>query len=76
MIDDMEKLQWNKIEYGVPEEGDECAVILHNGNMEVGKFQIMKSYTGKTRVGFSGIGWWVDVDAVKYFMVITRPEEA
>ncbi len=26
----MTKQQWNKIEYGVPEEGDECAVILQN----------------------------------------------
>lgn len=67
--------EWNKIEHGVPEEGDECAVILHNGNMEVGKFQIMKSYTGKTRVGFSGNGWWIGIDAVKYYMVMTRPEE-
>lgn len=52
----MTKLQWNKIEHGVPEEGDECAIILQNGNMEIGKFTVMKSYTGKTRVGFSGCG--------------------
>lgn len=71
----MTKLQWNKIEHGVPEEGDECAVILQNGTMEIGKFTVMESYTGKIRVGFSGCGWWIDVDRVKYFMVMTRPEE-
>lgn len=71
----MKASDWNRIETGVPEEGDECAIILHNGTMEIGKFTIMESYTGKTRVGFSGCGWWIDVDRVKYFMVITRPEE-
>ena len=43
--------------------------------MEVGKFTIMKSYTGKTRVGFSGSGWWIDIKDVKYYMVMTRPED-
>jgi hypothetical protein len=36
----------------------------------------MKSYTGKARVGFSGNSWWIGIDAVKYYMVMTRPEEA
>lgn len=71
----MKASDWNRIETGVPEEGDECVIILQNGTMEVGKFTIMKSYTGKTRVGFSGSGWWIDVDVVKYYMVMTRPEE-
>lgn len=26
----MKASDWNRIEYGVPEEGDECAVILQN----------------------------------------------
>ena len=43
--------------------------------MEVGKFKVLKSYTGKTHIGFEGSDWWINVDAVKYYMVMTRPEE-
>ena len=71
----MTKLQWNKIEHGVPEEGDECAIILPSGVMEIGKFKILKSYTGKTHIGFEGSGWWINIEDVKYYMVMTRPEE-
>jgi hypothetical protein len=75
----MTKLQWNKIEHGVPEEGDECAIILQNGIMDIGKFKIRKSYTGKSLVGFCGkdIGgeWFCDIESVKYYMVMSRPEE-
>ena len=75
----MTKQQWNKIEYGVPEEGDECVVILPNGDMEIVKFEVRKSYTGRRLVGFFGKDpggeWYYDVESVKYYMVITRPEE-
>jgi hypothetical protein len=75
----MTKLEWNKIEHGVPEEGDECAIILPNGDMEIGKFEVRKSYTGKSLVGFfgkdTGGEWYCDVESVKYYMVMTRPEE-
>lgn len=70
----MTKLEWNKIEHGVPEEGDECAVILPSGTMEVGKFKVLKSYTGKTHIGFEGCGWWINVEDVKHYMVMTIPE--
>ena len=43
--------------------------------MEIGKFKILKSYTGKTHIGFEGSGWWINVEDVKYYMVMTRPEE-
>ena len=71
----MTKLQWNKIENGVPEEGDECAIILPSGLMEIGIFKVHKSYTGKNHIGFFGAGWYVSVDSVKHYMVMTRPKE-
>ena len=71
----MTKLEWNKIEHGVPEEGDECAVILKTGLMEIGMFMIKQSYTGKSIIGFYGNGWFIDLNKVKYYMVMTRPQE-
>jgi hypothetical protein len=75
----MKASDWIKVEDRLPEEGDECAIILHNGTMEIGKFDVRKSYTGKSLIGFCGkdIGgkWYCDIESVKYYMVMTRPEE-
>jgi hypothetical protein len=71
----MKASDWNRIETGVPEEGQLCLLRLKGGNIAVSAFEIVLDDKGKEFGAFAIDGSYYTIDFITHWMPIVPPKE-